>query len=134
MTDDQHGQYATYLRELADLMGLRDWRVVLSRNPPEHAQHIACATRTYGRKVVTIQLSEDFFAQDDETRRHTCVHELLHAHINMVYDVIGNVSGALGSVTYGILDGAMDDAVEIITDGIADALAPHLPLPTPPAG
>jgi Fe-S-cluster formation regulator IscX/YfhJ len=78
---DRH-QLGEYLRDMANLMGLRDWVVRLQEGNPDDDEHAACAQMVYGRKVIGIQFRDGWEEWDPRELRQTVAHELLHAHIN----------------------------------------------------
>lgn len=81
MNDEQHAYWESYIRHCADLFGLRDWRIELSREYTKNDD--ACATcRVWeNQKGATIFLS-DWFMKNYNAReqRETVLHELFHCH------------------------------------------------------
>lgn len=111
----------TYLRTLADLMTLRDWRIDLDDRAADDG-NCAQVTVTYGQKHARIWVCWDFAARSPEERRYTLVHELLHMH----FDLADRIAA------HGLKKGqreAVRLALEVGVDDVARALAPHLPLP-----
>lgn len=122
-------QLGEYLRELADRMGLRDWTINLMHDTPDNPQHAACIEVRYGRKVANISFEEHWAGNDPETLRATCVHELLHCHINQVRHPVDNIQSAIGQTLYATTYDALTDYIEHATDAIATEWARTLPLP-----
>jgi hypothetical protein len=114
-----------YVRQLADLCGLRDWKVTLEDDAPDDDALGACFC-VYGRKVANIRLAEH---DTIESLRHTIVHELLHSHLDPVRLPIENIRSTLGEPLYNVTHNSLVDAVEYATDAIASVIAPMLPLP-----
>lgn len=130
MTDAQHAAYQTYLRQLADLLGLKDWEIVLKREPDANEDAAASITCTYGQKHAFVWVGPAFFSEFDvDYRRRTLIHELIHCHLNPIQEVVGNLAGRIGGDAYDVVRGCHHDAIEYATDGIARAIAPLLPLP-----
>lgn len=121
MTDADRDRWTGYLRDLADRMGLRDWRVhVLEQvTDEEHDAQVFCVR---GRKIANLRLSPRFGELAPERQRLTLVHELVHCHF-----------AAMDELVMGRWDGHEYDAYlipfEYGVDAIAHVLAPHLPLP-----
>lgn len=115
-----------YVRQLADLIGMRDWKVKLEDEHPGDGNLGFCEC-VYGRKIANIRLAEH---DTIEELRHTIVHELLHAHLDPTRLPIENIRNVLGQPLYDATHNALVDAVEYATDEIASVLAPLLPLPT----
>lgn len=119
------GDLERYVRQLADLCGLRDWKVTLEDEHPGDGCLGSCEC-VYGRKVANIRLAEH---DAIESLRHTIVHELLHPHLDPIRLPIENIRSTLGDPLYNVTHNGMVDAVEYATDAIASILAPMLPLP-----
>lgn len=121
MIDPRRQRFAPYLRRLADLLALKDWRAeIIGRPAADHA--IATVDLIYGRKLMQLRLSEDFLAASPEDQRHTVAHELIHCHLEAAWEIAADSlpeearPGFVRMMEYGI-------------DGLADAIAPLLPLP-----
>lgn len=127
--DGDRVQLGLYLRELADLMGLRDWTINLMHDTPDNPHHAACVDVRYGRKVANISFEENWAGSDPETLRETCVHELLHCHINRVRNPLDNIEHGIGQLLYNTTYNALTDYIEDATDAIATEWARTLPLP-----
>ena len=127
--DGDKKRIGPYLRELADLAGLRDWTIIVDDAPPENPQHAACVDVRYGRKVAVVSFGPDWATMDPATFRTTCLHELLHCHINHVRWPLNNIVQIVGKAVYDPLYEAVTDYIEYAVDGIAEAWAPSLPLP-----
>lgn len=114
-----------YVRHLADLCGLKDWKITLEDESPGEGNlgHCHCV---YGRRVACIRLAEH---DTIEELRHTIVHELLHCHLDPVRLPLENIRSGIGDMLYNATHNATVDAVEYATDGIATALSAALPLP-----
>lgn len=110
-----------YARQLADLMTLKDWQVVVEE---EHADdgNNAQVHVTYGQQHARIWVSAKFFEKTAEERRYVLAHELLHCHFDMAERLAK--PGMKKSAQAGLRL-----AIEIGVDNVARALAPHLPLP-----
>jgi hypothetical protein len=112
-------RYLPYLRQIADLLRLRDWRlVILEELPPADA--IASCAPVEGRKYAVLRFGESFLADTPEEQRHTIAHELLHCHLGPMCRMIEAHEG---------MPPAARLAMEYCVDGLADAVAPLLPLP-----
>lgn len=110
-----------YVRRLADLMTLRDWRFAVVDEAADQG-HNAQVSVTYGQKHARIWFAWDFAAKPPDEQRYVVVHELLHCHFDMADRIAGHG-----------LKGGRKNAIRITlehgVDDVARALAPHLPLP-----
>lgn len=127
MTDDQHAAYMAYLRAIADLLGLRDWQIVLERGSAEEgARARVFIHRTKDEAMV--QFSEMWWSFDREQQRQTIVHELLHAHTGRLCRVVTRLSGLATDHLEYVLD-AHDEEEEIVVQRLSRIIAPFMPLP-----
>lgn len=118
-----------YLRATADAMELRDWNVVLSREPCDDDTFAQCRCR-YGTKRIEVKVPKDFpTATTLEEQRHTLIHELVHAHTDGAWKVVEeDFAGALGREARALLMASYTREIEVGINALASALAKHLPL------
>lgn len=119
--DPRKSRFKHYLRDLADLMGLRDWTVSVHRDPPDD-EHQASCHAVYGRKMAQIQLSENFLESVPDRQRQTLVHELMHAHFGPLNHLMRSELTDPGYRAFML-------SLEYAIDGIAEEWAKRLPLP-----
>lgn len=129
MTDARHDAYATYVREVADLMELRDWRFHVAIELLKEDRYEAECDITYGRRHACIRIAPHTLTQDRESIRQIIVHELVHCHTNPIRDQLENIEAQLGKAAYTTIHNATTDVLELSTEALANALAPYLPLP-----
>lgn len=127
--DGDKSRIGPYLRELADLMGLRDWTITFNEDAPAEEDAGGRVEIVYGRKYASIQIHAAWTTDTPETLRYYCVHELVHAHLEPMRWALNSVQTLLGSMAFEVLEGAHTDALEVAIDGIAREWATHLPLP-----
>jgi hypothetical protein len=112
-------RWLPYIRRIADLMMLKDWRIEISEEHPADGAHASCEP-VQGRKFATLRLSSGFVEGTQHEQRQTVVHELIHCHFGHAWRLLEvndhMTTGAKMALEYGI-------------DGLADAIAPLLPLP-----
>jgi hypothetical protein len=113
-------RWAPYVRQLADLLRLRDWRIDVYEDAPAEPTAIASCAPVEGRKYAVIRLGESFLTDPPDDQRQTITHELLHCHLGPMVRMIEVHDG---------LPPAAKIAMEYCVDGLADAIAPLLPLP-----
>lgn len=129
MSDDQHAYWLSYLRRLADLLGLRDWRFVLQSEPPENDAVVAEIAVIRGRRIAMIRLSPDWSERKPDEQRNACVHELVHCYIEPVLIGVEAAAEVMNRAAFRVLYHQVDMLSEYAIDGIAMAIAPLLPLP-----
>lgn len=79
MNDEQHAYWEAYIRALADLFGLRDYEIQLSRTLAEDC--IASNENWKTQRGSTVSISQWFMGNySPEEQRETILHELFHIH------------------------------------------------------
>jgi hypothetical protein len=116
--------WLAYTRDLAERLGLRDWRVAVSDDPPEDPGATASIECVEGRRLAILRLSDQFLAGRPAAQRQTMTHELIHCHLAPLDQVM---------MAAGLSDPWVRVILEYAIDGLAAAVAPMLPLP-PSAG
>lgn len=129
MNDQQHAFWLAYIRQLADLLGLKDWRIDLDRDSVNREGPGASNYTYYGRKAADIALGPSFPNQSPEDQRWILAHECLHCHFDRLHK---------GVIDYAESKGDSDDSYfakahlrdfEAVVDTMAVIVAPFLPLP-----
>lgn len=122
----------TYLRRLADLMGLQRWDVYVSVKP-SRKDTLATVDPVQGRAVASVRIARDFHAGSTADQVNTLVHELIHLIHRDQTDIIrvATTSGeVLGTqATYDLLWSTVKLATEVMVDHLAAIIAPTMPLP-----
>ena len=122
----------TYLRRLADLMGLQRWDVYVAVKP-SRKDALATVDPVQGRAVASVRIARDFHAGSTADQVNTLVHELIHLIHRDQTDII-RVATADGEVlgtqaTYDLLWSTVKLATEVMVDHLAAIIAPTMPLP-----
>jgi hypothetical protein len=125
MTDPRKQLFSPYVRQIADLMGLKDWIVHVGDGPPTASNANASTFLRYGAKDALIKLSEDFLNDPPAHQRITIVHELIHLHLAPADGLITDFLGDETDPRYKAYWRMMEYAI----DGLAVAWAETLPLP-----
>jgi len=124
MTDNQWVILRKYIRDMADELGLKDWKITLMDEPCGEGLS-ADITSVVGRKVAKMRICPDFLQATAESQRNTIIHELLHLHTDgMRQTICGdlNNSGALSKPQCDIFWYTFDRMDEYCVDGIANAI------------
>lgn len=117
-----------YVRRLADRMGLRGWRFELDYDPQDADGVTAESDLLEGRAVSVIRFSERFLEGDDDERRESVVHELLHCHhAEATYMVEADLRDALGTTAHDLFTAAWRRSMERCVDRLAALVAPTMP-------
>jgi CO/xanthine dehydrogenase Mo-binding subunit len=69
-----------YVDEIASLMGLGDWQIIVEPGFAEDGSH-GESSIAYGRQAAVLRFGEETFSQKRDEVRDTVVHELLHCHL-----------------------------------------------------
>lgn len=122
----------TYLRRLADLMGLQRWDVYVSVKPSAKGT-LATVDPVQGRALAEIRVASDFHAGSPDDQVNTLVHELIHLIHRDQTDIvrIGVAAGEVvgGQATYDLLWATFHLATEVMVDHLAAVIAPTMPAP-----
>lgn len=122
-------ELSVYVRELADLMGLRDWTIQVEVGGDDLVGYAGRCNVPYGQKFATIRLAPSWAKETWSELRNTCVHELIHCHMMPIRWSINNVQNHLSPSMFDMFTGSYTDFEELAVDGIATAWAETLPLP-----
>lgn len=132
MNDAQYVVWFAYLRQLADLMQLKDWDIKLERDRPEDKQAWASVEvcRQHATAWVRVFWPEFFEVRTPEEQRRDVVHELLHCHLDRIHHLVSMLCDIHPEKQAG--DFAKEQhriEVEFVSDDLARVIAPYLPLP-----
>lgn len=128
MNDEQHAFWLAYIRQLADLMQLRDWDIALSRGAPQSDTADAEICTFYGQRGAEISLPVKFFAQTPERQRRFVAHELMHCHVEDLSECMRLYVNNNGHME-GLIAQVYRREEEVLVDTLAHVVAPFLPLP-----
>lgn len=135
MTKRDRKALGTYLRDLANKLELRDWVVDLviaepdTPPRPDGKKWGASSESTPGRKWVTITFPSSCRDWPDWELRHTAAHELVHAHLAPLMEMIRvDLREHLGWPTYSLFCDGSTRWLEYAVEAWADTVAPRLPL------
>lgn len=133
MTNSQMRSLGRYVSDIAQMLGLDDWKITVHAEEPGDAidgsDAIASVSCTYGRKIASLRLGKDFLNSPPEEQRHVLVHELIHVHMWGVLALVRTtLPKMLGESAYDVLLTALTQQDEHATDALATAVAPMLPL------
>lgn len=128
LNGDRH-ELGEYIRDLADLMGLRDWYISMKQGDPEDQIHGAECDVRYGQKCAEIAFRSDWVEWDADEVRWLAVHELLHCHMEPMRWAVNNTKFTVGDSAFNVIGNSFLDAMELALDGIAREWSKTLPLP-----
>jgi hypothetical protein len=128
VNERQYRSLERYIRDCADRVGLRDWKITLDREPCENDDHLAAVHAVYVRMSANVKVNAHFDHIDPDEQRHVIAHELTHIHMEADYDFIEeNVAGMIGGSAWAILEPTLRLLREQAVDGVAKGLAQALP-------
>ena len=113
-------RWLPYVRKLADIMTLKDWRIDIDEAQPNQRDAIMSVWICEGRRYATFYFSDRHFDSGPAEQRHSVTHELAHC-------VLGPYVKAVEMKTDD--DKTLNMLMEYSVDALADAIAPLLPLP-----
>lgn len=129
MNDQQHAFWLAYIRQLADLLGLKDWRIELDRDPTTRAEAGASNFTYYGRRVADITLGPAFKSYAVDLQREIITHELLHCHFARMHAGVCDYAESHGDGNESYFAQSHLRDFEAVVDTVAVIVAPFLPLP-----
>jgi hypothetical protein len=119
---------ARNVRRFANLMGLRDWTVVVAHEPPLIEDAIATCDMPPERRECELRFAADFDEQDPEEQRYVLTHELVHPLLRDLYTMQEETAqDAYGGMAYRVHMQHVRRVKEQTVDAITAALAPHMP-------
>lgn len=128
MTDDQYRVLVNYIRDIADVIGLKDWQFVLERKPAEDFN--IASTEIWGDSVTaSVFIGPLFWKYGPRMQREVLVHELIHWHTDKLYKAAREpLRISLGHQAYDVALASLKQNHELAVDAIAAAWARFLPL------
>lgn len=118
-----------YARDLADLMGLRDWSVDVDHEPTKSGFD-AQVRIPDGRREIHLAFCERFDQLEPDEQRHAIVHELVHPHLSRVWSTVQDgATEAFGGVALRMFMSAVHREVEHSVDALAAIIARNMPEP-----
>lgn len=113
-------RWLPYVRRIADLIALKDWRIEIAEDEPSQSYAIANVEPIQGRRFATIRLSNGFFDDKPPSQRDTIIHELIHCHFAIYVHAVEKKTKD---------DSVLHMLMEHAVDSIAQGMSCHLPLP-----
>lgn len=130
--DDYCCSYCTALvvngREIANLMGLRDWALEVEHHPPADHQALLTVEMPADRKLMLLRAGPGFWQLEEPEMRHALVHECGHALLRDMYETVrAGVRGELAGAALRIYMTHVATEKERAVDVLASVIAPRLP-------
>lgn len=127
-------QLQDYVDSLKPLLNLHDWIFIVVHEEPEstHGRGDPGASfgALWGRRRAQLRFGEYFWEQADAREQTEIVaHEMLHAHLEDVWDAATVIEDELAPGVYRVFRQSVIVSVEYATDQLAVAFAPFLPPP-----
>jgi hypothetical protein len=116
-----------YISDLAALLGLDGWTIVLSDDPADDGSY-ADIQVVYGQRCATIRVAPEWRTWPPELLRSTIVHELFHCHLEPVCELASDLFDTMTKKP-APANAAVHYLIERTVDVLAESIAPYLPLP-----
>lgn len=131
MNDQQHVFWNRYVRECADLLGLKDHHPSVEREPPKDDGSVACIWTLPDVVHSRVYLSSHFLTvSSPDEQRATIAHELLHIHLAIIdAHVRFGVRNLEKDSLVEALPELIEQDIEMVIDRLSYVVAPLLPLP-----
>lgn len=108
-----------YLGYLASMVGLHEWKILLSNDPPDSPKLNGQCDLVYGRNVAAIRIRVDWFDMDEDDLRQTLTHELLHCHTEKIIQPLQDIEDTIGKMIHAPLYNATRNGLEHAIDAMA---------------
>lgn len=116
------------MRAIADELELRDWTIELAHDPCEDDLE-GTADCVYGQRHLTIAVHKEFRDRPASDQRETIVHELIHAHTKVCWQMVQqDLAELIGKPAYYVFCDSYRRAMEYSIDALSKAVAGHMPL------
>jgi len=130
-TLDCNSKLTRYVRDVADLIKLKDYEIMLDFSAPAesdcHAEIYPHEQMSYAR----IRFSSDFKTLPAEDIRYYVVHEICHLHFVGFADVLESMTTHLPMAVYQSLLNSHEKVEERTVDNLAKVICQFMPLPPP---
>lgn len=127
LTEEQAREVTRWLYQAAALVGLREWRWLVSTHEAESGAYASSYVLDQGDESV-VAVAMDFAKRPEEEQRHSLTHELLHPHFYRITRLVDKlVERELGQRTELILMTAVREVEEQTIDRMAWSIAKLLP-------
>lgn len=126
MTEEEHQDLTAQVRQVADMMGLKDWTFTVQMEPCENENAFAAIFPAPGKKHADIQVCADWNGASSERRQYSIIHELVHCHLVGATDVIRldlEAAGVLTDAQHDWLWASFQRQIEYATDSLAQVIA-----------
>lgn len=127
-TPKQYMNMLKYIREIANLMFLRDWEIGLSETPAAEGNKAEVRV-TPNMQFATISINPDLFDETEEEIRYYITHELIHIHLAQMERSMFNFNKSMSKEIWRSMLKSHVSAEECATDALARSLAQFMPLP-----
>lgn len=117
-----------YLRDAADILGLRDWSVTLCLEPTDCDDSLAEVNQTENQHGI-IRLCAYFLTLTPEVQRATIAHELCHLKLAPIDTHVDSLEEVLDPQSYAIFKARYDLDNEHVVEAFARLVTPLLPNP-----
>lgn len=126
-------RFGRYIREVADLLGLRDWVIRLRLRPesdPDDDDQAALAVMKVSpeSRHATMRLSPFFASESRSLQQMTLIHEVLHIPFEtMLGPILGHLPSIIGDAHASTIVELLGTEKERTIDGLAVAISPRMP-------
>ena len=127
LSDAEHARWEEYIRQLGDLLLLRDWELDLSREGTNDWAEIKVSDV---ENQATVKLGADWVQHTPDEQREFLVHELLHVHTDRIHRLMSQLAEQWSeNSACQFAKEAHRKETEIVVNTLARIIAPMLPLP-----
>lgn len=129
MKKRDHKALSAYVRTVADMIGLKDWQIIVDRDYLEADDtRAAICSPVYGRKLGHIQFNRNVRNDRLDEIRNTVVHELIHCHLSQVQSQVEcDLDKILPAKADVLFYRSFCRNVEFAVDGLAAGFCDYVP-------
>lgn len=127
--EDAPAALRAYVRQIADLMDLRDWDITVTVGDVDD-DTIATCVAVYGQRRATVSFNKSWKQMSADDLRSTTVHELIHCHFGPLDHLVSHVAAAgMDKRVVKVFEAAYGHQMEYVTDALAMVVSRGLPFP-----
>lgn len=126
MTNRQHKRLGRYVRELANVLGLYEWSLLLGDEPADD-DALTSVVVTDGQNRAVISVCKDFNTLELREKRRALIHELVHCHEQKAMETVTSdtspLPDLLGLAAWEVFVHSISKDHEIMVDNLAIVIA-----------
>jgi hypothetical protein len=130
LSAEQRIEIGRWLREVADLLWLRDWTIIVGSQPPSDGDAWATTTPTDNYLEALIKVHASMLSEPRDTIRRALVHELVHLHHGDLLEAVRDATKSAGDTVQDFAEATVRRYCERWVDTMARVVVARMELPS----